>query len=323
MNDLLSKHKCMLENFLENNKQLKQEFLSVDKFKSISDFIERKILKELTNEVGAYLIDSTKWNRIIETNSAIDLYSKMQYFSQALIDDDEQYRTVDKELITLSVWKALQEQIIFEFADSINQKNIIDECDILNVTEVIQDYLEQTMSESNYDKTKLFYCLVRKGLYDINDIFKQYSDYSTCYEEIKERIKYKNYKDILHKRETELGFEKTTIQDVDVMSGLDFEHFITELFNNKGYNAYTTKASGDQGIDVIAEKFNEKIGIQAKCYTGNVSNTAIQEVVAGKNYYNVNTLMVITNAYFTKSAIELAFVNNVELWDRDKLIENL
>ena len=38
-----------------------------------------------------------------------------------------------------------------------------------------------------------------------------------------------------------------------------------------------TKASGDQGIDLIAEKNDLKIGVQAKGYAESVGNAAIQQ----------------------------------------------
>ncbi len=79
---------------------------------------------------------------------------------------------------------------------------------------------------------------------------------------------------------------KKSIFDVDLMSGLEFEQFVAELFERKGYKAEVTKASGDQGIDVIAEKGG-------------------------------------TNNYFTPSAIELAAANDVVLWNRDILSENM
>lgn len=114
-----------------------------------------------------------------------------------------------------------------------------------------------------------------------------------------------------------------TIDDVDLMTGLEFEEFIAKLFIKMGYSAKTTKGSGDQGIDVIAEKNGIKFGIQCKCYTNTVSNSAIQEVVAGKQLYNLDKLIVITNNYFTKSAQQLARANNVVLWDRTILKEKL
>ena len=116
---------------------------------------------------------------------------------------------------------------------------------------------------------------------------------------------------------------KINISDIDIMSGAEFELFITNLFNQIGYKASNTKLSGDQGIDVIAEKGNTRIAIQTKCYSKPVGNHAIMEAVAGAKYYNANKCMVITNSTFTKSARELAKSNNVVLWDRQTLKEKL
>jgi len=105
--------------------------------------------------------------------------------------------------------------------------------------------------------------------------------------------------------------------------GSEFEHFICELYKKMGYSAEVTKQSGDQGLDVIAERNGRKIGIQAKCYSGTVGNFAVQEAVAGKSYYNCDKVVVITNNFFTTSAIELAKSNNVILWNRDILKEKI
>lgn len=116
---------------------------------------------------------------------------------------------------------------------------------------------------------------------------------------------------------------RITIDDVDFMSGDEFENLVCRLFRMMGFQAYVTKHSGDQGIDVIAEKSTFKIGIQAKCYSSTVGNSAIQEAVAGRAYYGCNRVMVITNNMFTKSAEKLASANNVVLWGRDILKEKL
>lgn len=114
-----------------------------------------------------------------------------------------------------------------------------------------------------------------------------------------------------------------SISDIDLMSGEQFEHFVTYLFNSLGYKAINTKLSGDQGIDVIATKGKTKIAIQAKCYSKPVGNHAIMEAVAGAKYYNADKIMVVTNNTFTKGARELAQANNVILWDRSILKEKM
>ena len=117
--------------------------------------------------------------------------------------------------------------------------------------------------------------------------------------------------------------ERLTIVDIDLMSGIEFENFLCSFFSNQGYECSTTKASGDQGIDLIAEKDGVVIAIQAKCYTGTVGNHAVMEAFAGMKYYKANRCMVITNSTFSKSAIDLAQANGVILWDRQILIEKL
>ena len=114
-----------------------------------------------------------------------------------------------------------------------------------------------------------------------------------------------------------------TIDDIDGMDGAEFEKCIARLFTNMGYKTEITKHSGDQGIDVIARKNGESIGIQAKRYKGKVSNSAVQEVSAGKQFYKVDRVMVITNNEFTPSAKELAEANDVELWDRTILKDKI
>ena len=81
--------------------------------------------------------------------------------------------------------------------------------------------------------------------------------------------------------------------------------------------------SGDFGVDIIIENEFVKIGVQAKRYTNTVGNSAIQEIVAGMKHYNLDKGMVVTNNYFSRSAIELAKDNNVILWDRNTLIEKI
>ena len=122
----------------------------------------------------------------------------------------------------------------------------------------------------------------------------------------------------LSKKQTQIS-TSYSINDVDLMDGHEFERFISLLFTKMGYMTEVTRGSGDQGLDVIAEKNGVKIGIQAKCYSNKVTNKAVQEISAALSHYNCSKGMVITNNYFTDSAVELAGSNNIILWDRDLL----
>ncbi len=115
----------------------------------------------------------------------------------------------------------------------------------------------------------------------------------------------------------------TNMNKIDKMDGIQFEHYLCEVFKKKGYKAEVTKASNDYGADLVIKKGKNKIVVQAKRYSSNVNNSAVQEIIGAKAYYKANKSMVVTNSYYTKNAIELAKVNNVELWDRDRLIKEI
>lgn len=108
---------------------------------------------------------------------------------------------------------------------------------------------------------------------------------------------------------------------IDDIEGHEFERFCAHLLRENGYERVTvTKESGDQGIDIIAYKDGVKFGIQCKCYATDIGNKAVQEAYSGKAYYNCHVGVVLTNRFFTHSAIELAQKNGILLWDRTRLL---
>lgn len=105
---------------------------------------------------------------------------------------------------------------------------------------------------------------------------------------------------------------------VDSMEGHDFEYWCADLLRKIGFiNVEVTPGSGDQGVDILAEKDGIKYAIQCKCYSKDLGNTPIQEVEAGKVYYGCHVGAVMTNRYFTCGARELAKKTGTLLWDRD------
>lgn len=112
---------------------------------------------------------------------------------------------------------------------------------------------------------------------------------------------------------------KNSIWQIDTMSGFEFEDFLAELYLSMGYSIERTPYTGDQGADLVVFRYGEKSVIQAKNYSDKVSNKAVQEVVAAKGFYKCERAIVVTNNYFTNSAIDLAQANDVELVDRNKL----
>lgn len=112
------------------------------------------------------------------------------------------------------------------------------------------------------------------------------------------------------------------IEDIDHMTGEQFEKCLMLHFNQLGYKSEPTAKSHDYGADLILKKNNEKIIIQAKRYNGKVGIKAIQETLGALSYYNASKGIVVTNSFFTNSAIELAKKSGIYLWDRNTIINN-
>lgn len=104
------------------------------------------------------------------------------------------------------------------------------------------------------------------------------------------------------------GNKVVTIADLDMLSGVDFESFLSHLFIKLGYQTTITPASNDYGVDLIVTKNDETIAIQAKRYSeGNsVGISAIQEAIGGMNFYKTDKAMVITTSSYTQNAQNLA-----------------
>jgi hypothetical protein len=112
------------------------------------------------------------------------------------------------------------------------------------------------------------------------------------------------------------------LNNFDDLDGTEFENWCAILLENNGFiDVRITKTSGDQGVDILAQKDDIKYAIQCKCYSGNLGNSPVQEVHAGKSLYNCHVGVVMTNRNFTSGAKELAKATGVLLWDREKLLQ--
>lgn len=101
----------------------------------------------------------------------------------------------------------------------------------------------------------------------------------------------------------------------NITTGTQFELYLVNLFKDLGYKAKHNGKSGDQGADLILKKEDYVYAVQAKYYTGKLSNTPVQEIAGALKFYNANQGVVVTNSEFTPGAEELAKANNVILID--------
>ena len=114
-------------------------------------------------------------------------------------------------------------------------------------------------------------------------------------------------------------------EEIDNMTFDEFEFYVKEMFNKKGYNStLTEKVPSEFGADVIAIKGDEVIAIQCKhSRTGaKIDKQAIMQLHSeAKDYYAATKLIAITNSYFNTNATNLAAVHDVEIIDRSNLLD--
>lgn len=119
---------------------------------------------------------------------------------------------------------------------------------------------------------------------------------------------------LIRRRRKELPF--------DSMEGHDFEKFCADLLKARGFlEVEVTKGSGDFGVDILAEKDGISYAFQCKRYDEPVGVKAVQEIYAGRDYYDRQIGVVMTNQYFTAPAVEAARKLKILLWDRGYLEE--
>lgn len=105
------------------------------------------------------------------------------------------------------------------------------------------------------------------------------------------------------------------VTNLYALSPEDFERHVAATYAALGYKVSLTKRIGDQGIDVVAERSQERIGIQCKRTTETVSNSAVQEAYAGKAHYRCTSGAVVSLGGFTAPARALAATTGINLMD--------
>lgn len=109
------------------------------------------------------------------------------------------------------------------------------------------------------------------------------------------------------------------VEELKQLSGIEFEDYLVKLFTNQGYRVEKTPVTGDYGADLILHKDQYRVAIQAKCYSGSVGVSAVQEALSGMAYYRCQNAWVVTTGNYTTNAMELARQSNIRLIGRNEL----
>jgi HJR/Mrr/RecB family endonuclease len=103
------------------------------------------------------------------------------------------------------------------------------------------------------------------------------------------------------------------------MSPIEYEGLCATELDKGGWKATLTKGSGDQGVDVIAERDGIRLILQCKLYSNPVGNKAVQEAAAGRAHENADYAAVVSNSSYTNAARQLAQTNKILLLHHSQL----
>jgi hypothetical protein len=124
------------------------------------------------------------------------------------------------------------------------------------------------------------------------------------------------------RRQIEALLNRDPVKDeINYMSGEQFEEFMAELFHQRGYSVQTTTGSGDQGVDLLLDVDDRKVAVQLKRWTAPVGNRVISHTLGGMLHYGAQEAWVVTTGSFTPKAKEMARSTGVRLIDGNELAE--
>jgi len=128
----------------------------------------------------------------------------------------------------------------------------------------------------------------------------------------------------LHHKQNEherwqLHYGSLHVDELKKLSGIEFEYYLATLFKYHSYHVEMTPSTGDYGADLILHKDQHRTAVQAKCYTGSVGVSAVQEALSGMAYYRCQSAWVVTTGNYTTNAVELAKQAKVQLFGSNEL----
>jgi hypothetical protein len=117
------------------------------------------------------------------------------------------------------------------------------------------------------------------------------------------------------------------IGNFDQMSGVEFEQYVQDLLQLKGWRVDTTPVTGDGGIDLIASR-NDELGVEAVLFIQckNHSRAVGVDIIRELNGALPAKLaggrgVMVCPTGFTAEAAAFAKDRGILLWDRHQLLE--
>lgn len=99
----------------------------------------------------------------------------------------------------------------------------------------------------------------------------------------------------------------------------DFEEAVGELFLDKGYQVWTTKATGDHGVDLYLEKDNKKFVVQCKTYKSVLGPNSARDLYGTMTAEGADEAFLAAPSGFSAATKEFCKNKPIKLLDIDDL----
>jgi hypothetical protein len=103
------------------------------------------------------------------------------------------------------------------------------------------------------------------------------------------------------------------------LSPIDFEEAVGELFLDQGYKVRTTRATGDNGVDLYLEKDGKKIIVQCKTYKKTIGPNAARELYGTMTAEGAHEAILAAPSGFTQATHDFCRQKPIKLMDIDDL----
>jgi restriction system protein len=116
------------------------------------------------------------------------------------------------------------------------------------------------------------------------------------------------------------------VEGMDAAAGLDarpvltdstpteFEHLVRQLCESMGLQSWTTRQSGDEGVDAVVFNPDPLLGgecvVQAKRYKREIGPQHIRELIGAMDGKRAGRGILMTTSWFTPGALRVAHENN-------------
>ena len=105
------------------------------------------------------------------------------------------------------------------------------------------------------------------------------------------------------------------------MGGVEFEHWVADLFRKCGFQVETTPQSGDHGVDLFIATGGHVIAVQCKRWEGTVGEPVVRDLYGAMMATNAKTGCLVTTGSFTAQARVFAKGKPLYLVGLDILME--